>query len=118
MPAEGPGELGLGQHLEHELEHGLARIERLHVDVDAGAELVRAAKQRAQARGGVARPSSGASGRRSGVSAEILTETLARGIAPRCRLEHVARGQPRWAPASSVKRVPGSARRTGRPRAA
>ena len=47
-------ELGLGEQLEDELEHGLARVQRLHVDVQVGAEARGAAQQLAQARRGVA----------------------------------------------------------------
>ena len=84
-------ELVLGQHLEHELEHRLARVERLHVDVDVGAELVRAAQQRPQARGGVASSELG----RVGTEQRGERRDLDRDVRPRDRtgavaLEHVA----------------------------
>ena len=47
-------ELRLGEQLEDELEHRVARVERLHVDVQVGAELARAAQEAAQPVGGVA----------------------------------------------------------------
>ena len=47
-------ELLLGQQLEHELEHRVAGVQRLRVDVQVGAELARLAQQPAQALGGVA----------------------------------------------------------------
>ena len=46
-------ELVLAEQLEDQLEHRVARVHRLHVDVQVGAELVRAPQQRAQAVGGV-----------------------------------------------------------------
>ena len=55
MPADGPARNSVfGQQLEHELEHGVARVERLHVDVQVRAELARAAQQPTQPVGGVA----------------------------------------------------------------
>ena len=55
MPGRRAGaELVLGQQLEDQLEHRVARVHRLHVDVQVRAALVRAAQQRAQAVGGVA----------------------------------------------------------------
>ena len=54
-PGRRPGaELVLGEQLEHQLEHRVARVERLHVDVQVRVELARAAQQAAQAVGGVA----------------------------------------------------------------
>ena len=53
-PPTGLAELRLGQQLQHQLEHRVARVERLHVDVQVRAELAGAAQQRAQPVGRVA----------------------------------------------------------------
>ena len=47
-------ELVLGEQLEHEVGDRLARVEGLHVDVQVGVELARAAQEVSEADGGVA----------------------------------------------------------------
>ena len=113
MPGGGPvAELVLGEQLEHEVEHRLAGVERLHVDVDVRAELAgRGAAAAAAARRRRRAPSSGASGRSSGVSAETLTETLARGSGPMLSRSSIGRAGQRAAAGASCSSA--SAQRAG-----
>ena len=90
------GELVLGEHLEHEVEHGLARIERLHVDVDVGTELAGVAQQRAQALGGVATAALGSVGAEQGGQRRDLDRHVgARDRPDAVALEHLAAGPAR-----------------------
>ena len=51
QPRRGPGgELRLGQQLQHQPQHRLARVERLHVHVHVRVQLARATQDRAQPR--------------------------------------------------------------------
>ena len=107
--------------VEHQLEDGLARVERLHVDVQVRVRARAARRSSARRRPAASRwPRSGASGRSSGVSAETLTERLARGSGPaESRSSMRPRRARRRAPAASSRSASRAALpRSGRPRPA
>ena len=110
-PDRGPAsELRLGQQLQHEVEHRLARVERLHVDVDVGAELAAPPQQRPQPRRGVAP----AELRRVGTQQRGQRRDLDRHVRARQRsdavaLEHRARG-PAARRAGELARAPSAQR--------
>jgi hypothetical protein len=83
--------LRLGQQLEEQLQRRLARVERLHVDVQMGVELAGGLKQRPQPQRGVADPATRSVGsdqrrERGDLDREVCAGQRSRGVA----LEHGA----------------------------
>ena len=102
---------GSASSLQHELGDQVARVHRLHVDVQVRADLA-AVRSRPRSRcAASAMPSSGASARTRGVSAVTLTERFTRGSAP-CGvgLEQRARGPARGGARERAQRLVAAAR--------
>ena len=110
------GELGLVEHVEDQPE-GLARVERLRVDVQVHAAVAGCAQQRAQAAGGVAHADLGRlrahqRGQRRDLHRQVRARQRARASRPRAAAARAASRRP----SASRRSRRRSARRSGRPR--
>ena len=86
-------ELRLGEQLQHQLEHGVAGVERLHVDVQVRADLAGAAQEPAEPVGGVALAALGRVGAQEGRErGDLHREVRARQRAVAVALERRALG--------------------------
>ena len=110
-------ELVLVQELEHEVQHRLAGVQGLHVDVQVRAGRLGGAQQRPQPPGGVALAALGGVGaQQRGQRRDLHAHVGARQRPDAVGLQRLARRPARgWRP-TAARSPPGSGRRSGRPR--
>ena len=112
-------ELVLAQELEDQFEHRVARVHRLHVDVQVRPEILRPPQQRPQAIGGVALAALGRVGpQQRGQRGHLHGQVRARQHARRIALELLPRGPGRRRARDRVQRVRAARRRNAAPRPA